>query len=479
MHSDTLGSDHFPTVTKIGIKTHYVSQDTLPRWKLQKADWEKFRLITDSMDIYYDDMTMDESNALFTFEVLAGCNVSIPKTNPNHTTKKTLPWWNACTEAVKQKNKAYYKYKKFKTDFYLKQFREAREKSKFILNSARKENWENYISKLTYKTNSKEVWNMIDKFKGKPFRPVETLKLYDARYHTNQEKAEVLTQYYQCVSSDESLDPEFRQHKNTQEPLIDEMIKNKSNSAEHRTFNAPFTLHELKTALDKKRSTAPGADTIHYEMLKNLTENGTAHLLKLINKSWKEHTLPSQWKESTIIPLLKPDKDPQTPQSYRPISLTSAICKVMEAMIAPRLITFIEERQLLGKTQSGFRKNRSTIDQILRLTSAIKTARLRKRSCCAAFLDLEKAFDLMWRKGVLQKLVQFGIEGNMLLWIQDFLTGRKIQVKLGTVLSDLRDCLNGSPQGAVLSPILFNLIINTLYEALESLPIDLSQFADD
>ena len=71
VHSDTLGSDHFPTVTKIGIKTHYVSQDTLPRWKLQKADWEKFRLVTDSMDIYYDDMTMEDSNALFTFEVLA------------------------------------------------------------------------------------------------------------------------------------------------------------------------------------------------------------------------------------------------------------------------------------------------------------------------------------------------------------------------------------------------------------------------
>ena len=161
---------------------------------------------------------------------------------------------------------------------------------------------------------------MINKFKGKPFRPVETLKLYDARYHTNQEKAEVLTQYYQSVSSDESLDPEFRQHKITQEPLIDGTIKNKSNSAEHRTFNAPFTLHEVKTAHDKKRSTAPGADTIHYDMLKNLIENGTAHLLKLINKSWKEHTLPSQWKESTIIPLLKPDKDPQIPQSYRPIS---------------------------------------------------------------------------------------------------------------------------------------------------------------
>ena len=86
---------------------------------------------------------------------------------------------------------------------------------------------------------------------------------------------------------------------------------------------------------------------------------------------------------------------------------------------------------------------------------------------------------LIWRKGVLQKLVQFGIEGNMLLWIQDFLTDRKMQVKLGIVLSDLRECLNGTPQGEVLSPNLANLIINTLYEALESMPIELSQFADD
>ena len=320
---------------------------------------------------------------------------------------------------------------------------------------------------------------MIKRFNGKPFRPVETLKIYDARFHTNQEKAEILTRHYQSVSSDKSLDPDFRQHKAKREPEIDKLISEHSDPAPHRIFNAPFTRHELQVALDKKRSTAPGADTVHYDMLKNLTENGMNHLLRLMNKSWKEHKLPEQWKESTIIPLLKPDKDPQMPHSYRPISLTSAIGKVMETMAASRLVTFIEQKKLLGKTQSGFRKNRSTIDQILRLTSAIKTARLRRRSCCAVFLDLEKAFDLIWRKGVLQKLVEYGIEGNMLLWIQNFVTGRKIQVKLGTVLSDLRECLNGSPQGAVLSPILCNLIINTLYEALDALPIDLSQFADD
>ena len=76
-----FGSDHFPTVTKTGIKTEYVSQDPPPQWKL-KANREKFRLATDTMDIYYDDMSMDEANALFTLEVMAGSEVSIPKTKP-------------------------------------------------------------------------------------------------------------------------------------------------------------------------------------------------------------------------------------------------------------------------------------------------------------------------------------------------------------------------------------------------------------
>ena len=89
----------------------------------------------------------------------------------------------------------------------------------------------------------------------------------------------------------------------------------------------------------------------------------------------------------------------------------------------------------------------------------------------------------MWRKGVLQKLSKFGIKGNMLDWIQNFLLDRKINVKIGTSTSDYQELENGSPQGSVISPTLFNAIMQTLKDALNKLMtelgIDLSQFADD
>ena len=85
----------------------------------------------------------------------------------------------------------------------------------------------------------------------------------------------------------------------------------------------------------------------------------------------------------------------------------------------------------------------------------------------------------MWTRGVIDRLVHFGIHGKMLTWIRDFLTGRKMNVRVGSDISDYQECENGSPQGSVLSLILFILIMNTLHDALKRLDIDLSMFADD
>ena len=127
----------------------------------------------------------------------------------------------------------------------------------------------------------------------------------------------------------------------------------------------------------------------------------------------------------------------------------------MENMIANRLTSHIENNNLLAPTQSGFRKNRSTLDQIIRLQSAILKAKMENRELLCIFLDLEKAFDLMWTKVVQAQLVKFNIKGRILGWVQDFLKDRKIQVRVGSDLSDVRLLDNGSPQGSVLSPILF------------------------
>ena len=150
-------------------------------------------------------------------------------------------------------------------------------------------------------------------------------------------------------------------------------------------------------------------------------------------------------------------------------------------MVNNRLLKKLEPK--LADTQSGFRKGRSTLDQLVRLVNVIRTSRLRKRKVLAVFMDLEKAFDLMWRSGVILKLTEYGIKGRTLKWIRNFLTDRKIRVKIDDECVDFQEQENGSPQGAVLSPTLFNVIGDSLKQKLHNLLIrygvDLSQFADD
>ncbi|MEW8548123.1 MAG: reverse transcriptase domain-containing protein, partial [Candidatus Thiodiazotropha sp.] len=249
---------------------------------------------------------------------------------------------------------------------------------------------------------------------------------------------------------------------------------------EMNNLNSQFTIFELNHALSSKHNSAPGADTVSYEMLKQLPDSSKMELIKLINSSWEKGEVPADWKIATVIPIMKPHKDKLNPQSYRPISLTSAICKTMETMVANRLTSHLEKNGHLSNNQSGFRKNRSTIDQLVRLESEINMAFMENKCQAAVTLDLEKAFDLMWTSGTLIKLNEFGINGHMFRWIHNFLSGRKIQVRVGDKISDQHDLENGCPQGSVLSPILFNVIINTLDDALGDDPnLSLSQFADD
>ena len=248
-----------------------------------------------------------------------------------------------------------------------------------------------------------------------------------------------------------------------------------------KQLNSQITLFdELNHALSSKHNSAPGADTVSYEMLKQLPDTSKKYLIKLINISWERGEIPSEWKIATIIPIIKPHKDKLNPQSYRPISLTSAICKTMETMVANRLSSHLEKNGHLSNNQSGYRKHRSTIDQLVRLESEINMAFMENKFQAAVTLDLEKAFDLMWTTDTLIKFNDFGINGKMFHWIHNFLNGRKIQVRVGNDKSDIHDLENGCPQGGVLSPILFNVIINTLDDALGDVPdLSLFQFADD
>merc|ERR1712237_73468 len=172
-------------------------------------------------------------------------------------------------------------------------------------------------------------------------------------------------------------------------------------------------------------------------------------------------------------------KDPQDPSNFRPIALTSCICKTVERMVNERLIYFLESNNLLTKFQAGFRANRSTIDQLVRLDTFIKDAFLNKEHVVGVFFDLAKAYDTTWKYGIMKDLHKLGLRGNLPIFIQNFLTERTFTILLlGTLYSDTFDQEEGVPQGAILSTTLFNVKLNDIARGLPQ-GVQCSLYVDD
>jgi Reverse transcriptase (RNA-dependent DNA polymerase) len=159
-------------------------------------------------------------------------------------------------------------------------------------------------------------------------------------------------------------------------------------------------------------------------------------LLLLYNELWKQGKLIQEWKHSVIIPIKKPGASAHNYESYRPIALTASLCKVMERIIMNRLWWYLDKNHLLNDVQAGFRANRSTVDQLLRLHTDAYNGIKAKKVTIAILYDFSKAFDLLWHGGLLHKLRKLGITGNAYNWIADFLTGRTIQARVGSSLSE-------------------------------------------
>ena len=237
-------------------------------------------------------------------------------------------------------------------------------------------------------------------------------------------------------------------------------------------------MKELKEALSSTESTAPGEDNIIYEMLKLLPEATKSFLLKIINKIWETSILPKSWKITLIIPVRKPGKDANQATSYRPIALSSCICKIMEKMINTRLMWYLEKNGCLSPNQFGFRKHRSTLDPLIKLTNHIQQGFAKEKQTIAVFFDLEKAYDTTCRSGIIKQFYNMGIRGNMIRFLNAFLSERFLKVKVGNSLSKPFIQEEGVPQGSVLSVTCFSVAINNIVKEVLA-PVECSLFVDD
>ena len=198
------------------------------------------------------------------------------------------------------------------------------------------------------------------------------------------------TQTFAHNSSSDNCLPQFipikHRHENQKLKFCSEIYNNEE-------YNQLFTMEELRRSLNRSRDTAVGPDKIHYQFLKHLSESSLRVFLRAFNKIWQPGQIPSSWQEATIIPIPKPGKDHSNPTNYRPIALTSCICKTMERMVNDRLVWTLERERLISEYQCGFRRGRSTLDHLVRFETFLRNAFIRKQHAVAMFFDLEKVYE--------------------------------------------------------------------------------------
>ena len=277
-----------------------------------------------------------------------------------------------------------------------------------------------------------------------------------------KEIADCLGRRFAHISSEASKSPEFREYKASEEKEFN------FETEEEIGYNSRITERELDDMLKEVSDTTPGPDEISYSMLKNLGTSGKKLLLDLLNKVFDEGKLPDDWKLAYVVPILKEGKDPEETNSYRPIALTSCVCKLLERILNKRLVWFLETKGLLYKGQSGFRRGRSTIDSLVTLETEVHNAMVKNKYLVSVFFDLEKAYDTCWKYIIMKELHSFGLKGKLPIFISDFLKDRKFRVKVGNTLSDVYNQEMGVPQGSVLSCNLFSIGVNTLAKVMEA-----------
>lgn len=225
-----------------------------------------------------------------------------------------------------------------------------------------------------------------------------------------------------------------------------------------------------------KNSHAPGPDGFSASFYKTFAYELHKPLFRILDTSIKSGKLPECWKKARVIPVFKKGNAADA-KNYRPISLTCVPCKVLERIICKQLLNFLNEHELLDPSQFGFTPGRSTTLQLLQClddwTSGVEAG----ASIDTIMIDYAKAFDSVSHNKLCHKLVGYGISGNILLWITNFLSGRTQCVCIGTSASDVARVTSGVPQGSILGPLLFLLYINDLKSINPN--VIMPKFADD
>jgi len=225
----------------------------------------------------------------------------------------------------------------------------------------------------------------------------------------------------------------------------------------------------------RREDKATGADDISPRLLVEINDTICHLLTAIFHKSLQSGVVPDDWKLANVTPIYKKDNRNQ-PCNYRPISLTSHICKFFESIARDSIVDYLESNKLINDSQHGFRRGRSCLTNLFIFLDKVTRQVDEGNNPDVTYLDFAKAFYRVPHHRLVLKMRAIGINGRLLAWITSWLKNRKQRVGIRGSYSSWVEVMSGVQQGSVLGPILFLICINDLDESLFG---DIVKFAGD
>lgn len=484
---EDVGSDHLPIVINIGLKIDNNSPEYSRNMKNINWDFFQARLskhfskTSNKTPDTIEELNISIRNILETFEMALNETAPLKKTGK--------PKWWTFTKEIKEKVKLRRKLrriqKKNPTIENSKNYNRINKDVRDLIRHQKQQDWQNLSEDLN--TNDpKKAWQTVKKVlnSSKGTTKIQTLNNNNgASATTDLEKADLMAEHLeqkQTLPTDDYFDQSFR--KRVDSHIADNILlytPNTTETAEEHVLNDDVTPEELERLLSKcNSSSSPGSDHISYKMLKAMPIEMKQFICTIFSLCLLWGYFPAIFKSASIKMIPKPKKDSSFVKNYRPISLLSCAGKLLERVISSRLLTYLIEQNLISKYQCGFLPNKSTAEHIYRLSQDIYTSFKKQEYTLAIFLDIDGAFDRVWLNGLKYKLTDYGLPRNYIRVLSSFVNDRSFTIKEGISTSKLIFPEAGTPQGSVLSPLLFILYTND-FPIPASNSITFSQYADD
>ena len=465
----TLSSDHFLIQTIVDLAPSRVRVRQIPDWAA--TDWRHFSAMLQSTLGLAPSQPLPSTEAVdVAVDYLTAC---VQLTTATVVPKKRVcsysrPWWHpGLTDLRRDMHHWHRRWLRSGRVFARERYLLARRAFRTAIVTAKRDSWR----RLCSETSRADLWSLYRKFSRKgDYSVVDTLELDGRVVSADTDKASALA-------------PVFF-------PSLPPVSDRRQADIDHSwsTYRPPgvpgfveVSIAEVVLAVRQMRpKAAPGLDDIPVSVLKENLYIIAPWLALIYTASLSLHYFPESWKTAKVIPLKKPGKSSySTPRSYRPISLLSHLGKALERIVNQRLMRQLESRCLLSPFQFGFRAGRQAVSACLRITEDIYSAFRCGQQVQAVALDLQSAYDTVWRAGLLEKLSAMGVDWYIICWVQSFLEGRMARLVVGESAVEVATSC-GVPQGSPISPTLFLVFIDDLLRRLQHLGrLRFQGFADD